>query len=186
MTSRRAYRGHRQLSVGWLQIRFLAPNRYQLLSIHRMKFKFPGTEEGPSSSSHFSLTPGAPAVLKCPGPGDPLMSRPLQLSGLHWRPPLPRATITGPRQHTQHTHSYTRTHGLASGYPGLTPPRPRASLLQAEVGISVAEELALAKCGIKHGSHWAAIRSCTGKFVRGAEGLCISVPRTPGHTVPGP
>lgn len=111
MTSRRAYRGHRQLSVGWLQIRFLAPNRYQLLSIHEMKFKFPGTEEGPSSSSHFSLTPGAPAVLKCPGPGDPLMSRPLQLSGLQLAASFTQSDYHWPLSahpaHTQlHTHAW--------------------------------------------------------------------------------
>lgn len=111
MTSRRAYRGHRQLSVGWLQIRFLAPNRYQLLSIHKMKFKFPGTEEGPSSSSHFSLTPGAPAVLKCPGPGDPLMSRPLQLSGLQLAASFTQSDYHWPLSahpaHTQlHTHAW--------------------------------------------------------------------------------
>lgn len=80
--SRRAHRGHQRLSVGWLHMHFLIQNHYQLLSIHKVTFKFPGTKEGPASSSLFSVTPCAPVVLKCPRPGHPLMSRSLELSGL--------------------------------------------------------------------------------------------------------
>lgn len=112
--------------------------------IHKTKFQCPGTEEGPASSGHFSFTPCAPAVLKCPRSGHPLMSWSLELSGLQLE-----ASFTQSDRHlplSAHQHAQLHTRDMASGYPGPTPPRPRAPLLQADGGTSAAEHLPLAKC----------------------------------------
>lgn len=112
--------------------------------IHKTKFQCPGTEEGPGSSGHFSFTPCAPAVLKCPRPGHPLMSWSLELSGLQLE-----ASFTQSDRHlplSAHQHAQLHTRDMASGYPGPTPPHPRAPLLQADGGTSAAEHLPLAKC----------------------------------------